>query len=101
MPRSLLLMAALLAALMHHSQGKSPKCPFMAATPQGYHGAAGGGSIPGGFDAGAFAAVDWSALRSDIESLLTDSQEFWPADFGNYGPLFIRQAWIVAAPSSP
>eukprot|EP00798_Chlamydomonas_sp_ICE-L_P003930 gene3930-14006_t len=90
MPRWLILMAALMVALMHHSQGKSSKCPFMAATPQGYHGAA------GGFDVGAFAAVDWSALRSNIESLLTESQDSWPADFGNYGPLFIRQAWHCA-----
>eukprot|EP00798_Chlamydomonas_sp_ICE-L_P027303 gene27303-4606_t len=99
MPHSLLLMAVLLAALMQHSQSESPKCPFMAATPQGYHGAAGGGAIPGGFDAGAFNAVDWSALRSDIESMLTDSQDFWPADFGNYGPLFVRQAWYAPYPT--
>ncbi|CAN0339197.1 unnamed protein product [Pylaiella littoralis] len=41
-------------------------------------------------------AETYDAVRSDIEALLTDSQEFWPADFGNYGPLFIRLAWHCA-----
>lgn len=37
--------------------------------------------------------VNYEAVKKDIKALLTDSKEFWPADFGNYGPLFIRQAW--------
>lgn len=37
--------------------------------------------------------VCYDAVKKDIEALLTDSQSFWPADFGNYGPLFIRLAW--------
>ncbi|WP_127902804.1 catalase/peroxidase HPI [Solirhodobacter olei] len=50
-----------------------------------------------GFDyAKAFKALDLKALKADIVALLTDSQEWWPADFGNYGPLFIRMAWHSA-----
>lgn len=41
----------------------------------------------------ALARLDWEAVKSDIRALLTDSKDFWPADGGNYGPLFVRQAW--------
>jgi catalase-peroxidase len=41
----------------------------------------------------AFKALDLDAVKADIVALMTDSQEWWPADFGNYGPLFIRMAW--------
>ena len=41
----------------------------------------------------AFAALDLEAVKKDIDALLTTSQDWWPADFGNYGPLFIRMAW--------
>lgn len=44
----------------------------------------------------AFASLDYDALKKDIEAVLTDSQDWWPADFGNYGPLFIRMAWHSA-----
>ena len=44
----------------------------------------------------AFAAVDIDALKKDIDAVLTDSQEWWPADWGNYGPFFIRMAWHSA-----
>jgi len=37
--------------------------------------------------------LDVDAVQADIKKLLTDSQEFWPADYGNYGPLFVRLAW--------
>jgi Peroxidase len=37
--------------------------------------------------------VDWDQVEQDIENLLTDSQDWWPADYGNYGPLFIRLSW--------
>ena len=40
-----------------------------------------------------FATVDLEELRKDIEAVLTDSKDWWPADFGNYGPLMIRMAW--------
>eukprot|EP00759_Apiculatamorpha_spiralis_P032685 PhF_6_TR34138/c0_g1_i1/m.49854/K03782/katG; catalase-peroxidase len=37
--------------------------------------------------------LDWAAVKADIRALLTNSQSFWPADYGNYGPFFVRQAW--------
>lgn len=43
-----------------------------------------------------FNSLDYSAVKKDIAELLTKSQEWWPADFGNYGPLFIRMAWHSA-----
>jgi catalase-peroxidase len=50
-----------------------------------------------GFDyAQAFATLDFQALKRDLAALMTDSQEWWPADFGHYGPLFVRMAWHSA-----
>lgn len=43
-----------------------------------------------------FRKLDYSALKSDLKSLLTDSQEWWPADWGSYAGLFIRMAWHSA-----
>ncbi|MDV7269133.1 peroxidase family protein, partial [Rhodococcus oxybenzonivorans] len=43
-----------------------------------------------------FAAVDLDALKRDIEEVMTTSHELWPADFGHYGPLFVRMAWHAA-----
>ena len=43
-----------------------------------------------------FKTLDLEALRSDIFALMTESQEWWPADYGHYGPLFIRMAWHSA-----
>src|SRR5579884_2533985 len=43
-----------------------------------------------------FKSLDLNAVIQDIHSLMTDSQEWWPADFGHYGPLFIRMAWHSA-----
>ncbi|WP_072689812.1 catalase/peroxidase HPI [Rhodococcus marinonascens] len=43
-----------------------------------------------------FATVDLDALKRDIEEVMTTSQEWWPADYGHYGPLFIRMAWHAA-----
>ena len=90
-----------------------PKCPF--------HQTAGGGttnrdwwpdqlnlrilhqhaslSDPMGADfdyAKAFKSLDFQALKADLTALMTDSQAWWPADFGHYGPLFIRMAWHSA-----
>lgn len=44
----------------------------------------------------ALAKLDIEAVKADVEKLLTDSQSCWPADFGNYGPFFVRLAWHCA-----
>ena len=58
-----------------------------------------GRSDPHGADfdyAEAFNALDYTALKSDLTALMTDSQPWWPADYGHYGPFFIRMAWHAA-----
>ncbi len=44
----------------------------------------------------AFSKLDYAALKADLTALMTDSQEWWPADFGHYGGLFVRMAWHSA-----
>ncbi len=51
----------------------------------------------GKFDyAEAFKSLDYAALKKDLSALMTDSQDWWPADFGHYGGLFVRMAWHSA-----
>ena len=50
-----------------------------------------------GFDYGEeFKKLDYKALKKDLNNLMTDSQDWWPADYGHYGPLFIRMTWHAA-----
>jgi catalase-peroxidase len=44
----------------------------------------------------AFNTIDYAALKADLTALMTDSQPWWPADYGHYGPFFIRMAWHAA-----
>ena len=58
-----------------------------------------GATNPHGDDfdyAEAFNALDYNALKADLKALMTDSQPWWPADYGHYGPFFIRMAWHAA-----
>ncbi|HEV2512194.1 catalase/peroxidase HPI [Bosea sp. (in: a-proteobacteria)] len=43
-----------------------------------------------------FKKLDYEALKNDLRKLMTDSQDWWPADFGNYGPQFVRMSWHAA-----
>ncbi|MDD1509474.1 catalase/peroxidase HPI [Pseudomonas sp. CNPSo 3701] len=98
------------------------KCPFSGkASPETPKHAAGGGTgnrdwwpnqlrvdllhqhssksnpLGEGFNyAEAFNSLDYEALKKDLRALMTDSQDWWPADFGHYGPQFIRMAWHAA-----
>ncbi len=56
-----------------------------------------GDPMDDGFDyAEAFKGLDYDALKADLKALMTDSQSWWPADYGHYGPFFIRMTWHAA-----
>ncbi|MFM1903399.1 MAG: Catalase-peroxidase [Planctomycetota bacterium] len=56
-----------------------------------------GNPLGSGFDyAAEFSSLDLAAVKQDLRELMTSSQEWWPADYGHYGPLFIRMAWHSA-----
>ena len=100
--------------VVNHAQTASTeaKCPFTGATPahtnrdwwpnqlslQVLHQPSGGSNPMGEkFDyAKEFKSLDLKAVIKDLRALMTDSQPWWPADFGHYGPLFIRMAWHSA-----
>lgn len=104
---------------MEKNSGDISKCPFHGATQQ--HSVGGNGtqnrdwwpnqlklgilrqhsslSNPMGEQfnyAEEFKSLDLAAVKKDLQALMTDSQPWWPADFGHYGPLFIRMAWHSA-----
>ncbi len=102
----------------HNHEGDISKCPFMGGAQKQ---SAGGGTsnrdwwpnqlklnilrqnaaksnpMGNGFDyAKEFESLDLKAIKKDLVDLMTDSQDWWPADYGHYGPLFIRMAWHSA-----
>ena len=102
----------------NHSSGDINKCPYMSG---GQKQSAGGGTsnkewwpnqlklnilrqnssksdpMNSDFDyATAFKSLDFKALKDDLYKLMTDSQDWWPADYGHYGGLFVRMAWHSA-----
>ena len=102
----------------HNNTGDINKCPFMGGTQKQ---TAGNGtsvrdfwpnelklnilrqnavkSNPMGADfnyADAFNSIDFASLKQDIINAMTDSQDWWPADYGNYGPFMVRMAWHSA-----
>jgi catalase (peroxidase I) len=66
-------------------------CPFLNNEPPAY-----AGLPPPAVQNEYFEAIkemDWNAVKKDLTDLFRDSQDWWPADYGHYGPFFIRLAW--------
>jgi catalase-peroxidase len=62
-----------------------------------HQGSAKADPMDGDFDyAAEFASLDYDGLKADLHALMTDSQDWWPADYGHYGPFFIRMTWHAA-----
>ncbi|NND16185.1 MAG: catalase-peroxidase, partial [Eudoraea sp.] len=105
-------------ANMSHSTNGEGKCPFLSGE---LNVSAGGGTtnrdwwpnslnlnilrqhsnlvdpMDENFDyAEEFKSLDLEAIKKDLTDLMTDSQDWWPADYGHYGPFFIRMAWHAA-----
>jgi catalase-peroxidase len=90
------------------SDGSPGKCPVMHKTTRDWwpnqlnlqvlhQGSALSNPMGEQFDyAQAFESLDLTAVINDLHALMTDSQDWWPADFGHYGPLFVRMAWHSA-----
>lgn len=103
---------------MNNNPNSNGKCPFLSGT---LHQTAGGGttnkdwwpnalnlnilrqhsSLVNPMDedydyAEAFKSLDYQALKKDLNDLMTDSKDWWPADYGHYGPFFIRLSWHAA-----
>jgi catalase-peroxidase len=93
--------------------GNEPKCPVRASLPKGranqdwwpnqlnlrglHQRHPAGDPMGDGFDyAAEFNTLDLNAVKKDIEQVMANSQDWWPADFGHYGGLFIRMAWHAA-----
>ncbi|MCZ6590721.1 MAG: catalase-peroxidase, partial [Alphaproteobacteria bacterium] len=92
------------------------KCPVMGATHQAVGGTANQHWWPNQLNLGVlrqnhpqadpngeefdyaeeFKSLDFEALAKDVDALMTQSQDWWPADYGHYGPLFIRMTWHAA-----
>ncbi|MDT8392690.1 MAG: catalase/peroxidase HPI [Bacteroidales bacterium] len=104
---------------MEHNSNKTSKCPVTGATGKPHTGSSGVRNLdwwpdrlklnmlrqhsslsnPMGEDfnyAEEFKRLDYEALKKDLHELMTDSQDWWPADWGHYGGLFIRMAWHSA-----
>lgn len=103
---------------MDNNPNSNGKCPFLSGT---LHQSAGGGTtnkdwwpnalnlnilrqhsslvdpMDADFDyAEAFKSLDYQGLKKDLKDLMTDSKDWWPADYGHYGPFFIRLSWHAA-----